>query len=289
MKPAADSWRPVLAILCYAVLVIVVGALLAPWLFWLVQWLAGNFDSFARLARHPFKRVFNRALLIVALLGLWPLLRNVGFRSWAQFGFGRRRDWWRQVLFGFLLGVIGLLLTVIVRQGHVAMAVSAGLVGKLLATAIAVAVIEEAFFRGGLQGALQRAFHWLPALLVASVIYSALHFLKPIGVKIAADTVRWSSGFTCLGEIVSKSYSALGVATAFVTLCLAGCLLGWAFQRTQALYLSIGLHAGWVLANEFFRATAQITIVEDWLAWPALLVQWVVLAWFCRSRSPAVV
>ena len=91
------------------------------------------------------------------------------------------------------------------------------------------------------------------AVILASAIYSALHFVKPNRVNIPADQVTWSSGLTCLGGIVSRSLGQRNVLVGFVTLFLAGCILGLAYLRTKALYLPIGLHAGWVLANEFAR------------------------------------
>ena len=85
--------RTARAIVVYALAVVVLGALLAPWLFWLVQWLAATFSWAEWMARHPFKRIFNRSLMIVALVGLWPLLRYVGIRSWSTFGYARTACW----------------------------------------------------------------------------------------------------------------------------------------------------------------------------------------------------
>ena len=69
-----------------------------------------------------------------------------------------------------------------------------------------------------------------------------------------------------------------------VTLFLAGCILGLAYVRTRALYLSIGLHAGWVLANEFARWLGTYQIIEDKAAWSVLVVLLVVVAWLCRNK-----
>ena len=81
---------------------------------------------------------------------------------------------------------------------------------------------------------------------MASAIYSAVHFLKTKGAGIASDDVNWLSGFNYLGQVIAHSWQAPGVGVGFVTLLLAGMILGLAFARTHALYLSIGLHAGWV-------------------------------------------
>src|SRR5437667_2645999 len=99
------------------------------------------------------------------------------------------------------------------------------LFGFLMA-GIAVAIVEETFFRGGWQGALQRGTSVPVSILTTSAFYSAMHFLKPKGAGISAETVNWLSGFSYLAQIVTHSWQAPGVAVGFVTLFLAGCVLG---------------------------------------------------------------
>jgi membrane protease YdiL (CAAX protease family) len=280
------------AIGLYAVAVVLLGALFAPWLFWALQALAGHIPAFGSLARQPFHRIFDRALLIVAFVGLWPLLRYAGFRSWGDVGYVKARGWWRHVLLGFVLGLgsLALVIAVTVLLGTRTLNAdkSAGqMLGaflRYLLTGIVVALIEETFFRGALQGAFQRGMKVGAAVILASVIYSALHFVKPSRVIIPPDQVTWSSGFTCLGGVASRSFGERDVLVGFVTLFLAGCILGLAYARTKALYLSIGLHAGWVLANEFARWLGAGRIIEDKLSWVVLAVLLVLVAWLCRNK-----
>lgn len=75
--------RPAHALVIYIAAVFLGGALLAPWLYWLAQ--AGT-DSFPKLANTPFHRFVNRSLLLLALAGLWPLLRHLGARSAGDLG-----------------------------------------------------------------------------------------------------------------------------------------------------------------------------------------------------------
>ena len=226
--------------------------------------------------------------MVVALAGLWPLLRGLGIRSWASVGFPRRSDWWRQVLLGAGIGVVSIAVAFLItgRSLDVANAKRSvvGVLGSVFVTAVLVSVVEETFFRGAIQGALQRSGRWPVALVVASVIYSALHFLKPSGVFIAPADVRWWSGFVCLGKIVSGSLLAADVGVAFVTLLLVGLILGWTFVQSEALYWAIGLHGGWVVANEFIRKFKGGNIVQTPVAWAVLVVTWVVVAWLCRSQ-----
>ena len=62
----------------YTVVMFLGAELLAPWLYAMVQATA---KTFPHLAAVPFHRFVNRSLLILALAGLWPLLRALGLMS----------------------------------------------------------------------------------------------------------------------------------------------------------------------------------------------------------------
>lgn len=280
------------AIGLYAIAVVLLGALCAPWLFWTVQWMGAHVAAAKWLAEQPFRRIFNRSVMIIALVGLWPLLRNIGIRSWNDLGYVPSRNWWKHVLIGFALGfgslVIAVGISVALGGRSLALDKSAGeTVGALVRytlVGIVVALIEETFFRGALQGAFQRGMNVVVAVILTSLIYSALHFLKPKGVNISAGEITWSSGFTCLAGIVTRSFTGHDVLVGLVTLFLAGCILGLAYAKTRALYLSIGLHAGWVLANESARWFGAGRIVEDVIAWPVLALLLMVVGWLCTTK-----
>src|SRR3989442_15079241 len=78
--------RPLRSLFFYLAVVFFGAALLSPWLYWLVEW-AGAYSSIAQeLSRAPFHRFVNRALLGLALVGLWPFLRSLGARSFGDVG-----------------------------------------------------------------------------------------------------------------------------------------------------------------------------------------------------------
>jgi uncharacterized protein len=278
---------PAKVTIAYAIAVVLTAALLAPWVFlWIHPHLTGV----------PFRRVFDRVILIVALAGLWPLVREFGIRSWVELGFARTPTWWRQTLVGFALGLGSLAVAGGLLVGWELRSwapPSTGIAGSLLTfagIAVVVAVIEETFFRGGIQGALQRGMNVDWAVIVTSAIYSALHFLKPKGAGIPAEEVNWASGFVYLVQVFARSGQVPGVAVGFVSLWLAGGILGVAFVRTRALYLSMGIHAGWVFALKTFAwltdANAKrtwwsgATLVENVIVWPVL----VILLWLCWKK-----
>jgi len=250
------------AILLYAVAVLVVSAVAAPWIFWAV----------AAWGDWPFRRVFDRVILVMALLGLWPLLRSAGIRSWRELGFVSSRGWLRQCLLGALVGMVsygvgGLLLAPALRVGTRPWSVAG-----FVATGVVVALIEETFFRGGLQNVLQRQLPGWLAVLLVSGFYSVLHFLKPAAAHIPAEAVCWTSGFEYLGRIALCFVQQTDIGRSAVTLWLAGIVLGWGFVRTGALWLSIGLHAGWVFALKTLAWLGGGSLLDRPVVWPVLLL-----------------
>ncbi len=279
------------AIGLYFVAVVLIGVLLAPWLFWAVQEFAPRVHALQIYATYPFHRVFDRSIMLVALAGLWPLLRVIGLRFWSDIGYVRSTGWWRHVFVGYILGVATMILMIalLVMLGAHPLAFTKSsdqmrdAAVKFFFVGVAVAVIEETFFRGALQGALQRRMNAIAAIVLASAVYSALHFLKPNGVNIPADRVTWTSGGQCLLWIVTQSLVQKGVFVGFVSLFLVGCVLGLAYSRTRALYLPIGLHAGWVLVNEFIRWSATLDVTQNVASWPMLVLLLALMSRLCRT------
>jgi uncharacterized protein len=162
------------------------------------------------------------------------------------------------------------------------------------ATGVVVALIEETFFRGGLQGALQRGTTVPVAIGITSVIYSAVHFLKPQGVNYEPAAIHWLSGLVHLGRVFTNSVAAPHVAVGFVTLALAGCVLGLTYAQTGALYLPMGIHAGWVFTLKAYAKLTTVTggtrwwggaaLIDNMIAWPVLLTLLIVFGWLLRNQ-----
>jgi hypothetical protein len=154
-------------------------------------------------------------------------------------------------------------------------------------TAVIVAVLEEILFRGALFGLLRKASSWPVALLVSSVIYSLCHFIARTEWKKPVD---WSSGLTLLGEMMKRHPP---LVPAFFTLFVVGAILALAYEQTGALFLPIGLHAGWIFwlraTRVFFRQTGagetfwgSENMVDGWAS---LLVLGFVLALMARRKG----
>jgi membrane protease YdiL (CAAX protease family) len=287
--------RPILSLLVYFVAVFLGGALLAPWLYWFAQWAAGHWPPLAGLAANPFHRFLGRSLLGLALLGLWPLLRSAGMAGWRELGFVKQKHPWAGLLRGFVVGWVSLacvvLLALVCGARVFVPSPSAAQLGRSLLNAalaaVIVAVLEEMMFRGALFGLLRRAMPWPAALAVSSAIYSLAHFMAKAG---TAEPVQWFSGLTLLREMCRQSPP---LVPAFFTLFVAGAILALAYQRSGALFFSIGLHAGWVFWLKSYRlffqpsGLAQAFWGSDNLidGWVSLLVLLAVLGLVAMRRG----
>lgn len=243
--------NPVRALILYVSIIFVGGALLAPWLYRAAQWAAEFSPLFQSLAEKPFHRYVSRSLLVLAIGGLWPFLRLIGIRTWNHAGIKRAEFGWKHLRLGMLLGFASLALIVFIalvwnartlNTQHTQARILGHLFNASLA-AVVVSILEEILFRGAIFGSLRKAISWQTALFVSSFIYAIVHFL---GRPEPVDSIEWTSGFIALGAMV-QNFTEIGkLMPGLVNLTLAGAILGWAYQRTGTLHLSIGLHAGWI-------------------------------------------
>ena len=287
--------KPGRVILVFTLAVFFGGALLAPWLYWLAQWGADHWAGLRSLAANPFHRFVNRSLLVLALAGIWPLMRALGAGSWRQVGWVGLGGQASRLAAGFGLGFVSLAVVgVLALLGGGWNLRSSASLGKAvpaaLASALVVAVLEETFFRGAIMGALRRAHSATFALVLSSAIYALLHFFQR---PAAPDQVHWFSGLALLPQMMRGFVTWRMLVPDFFNLALVGIILGLAYQRTGNLYFSVGLHGGWVF---WLKIWGEITTVQTganpWLwgsaklidGWLTLLVLAAVLMWVWRCR-----
>ncbi|MCK5690144.1 CPBP family intramembrane metalloprotease [Myxococcota bacterium] len=290
--------REIGKILTYLVGVVILGALLAPPLYWGAQALidAGYLRS---LAKFRFDKYLNRAILVSALVLLWPFIRSLKLKSRADLGIVPNPLWKKDLLGGFLLGFVGLTLVagVLILAGDVQFRSAPKLSVWLAAVAAAVVVpiLEEGLFRGVLFGVLRRHLSWQRALIFLSILFAALHFVRAKkGVTKGLD-VDWLSGFAILPHSFWKFARPDLLLGGLLTLFLVGWVLGYAVLKTRSLFLSIGLHGGWILALKIFtlmtrgRKTGSFWVGKDLItgALPVLLMllTLALLIFLLRSRS----
>ena len=297
--------RPLLSLLLYLAVIFVGAALLSPWLYWLAHWAAGQTPLFARLSTQPFHRYVNRSLLGLAVLGLWPFLRSIGADSWSAVGLVNPGGNWRRVAAGFALGFASLACVVLLAVADGARTMKTDLTAPALfsktfsasLSALVVALLEELLFRGALFGSLRRAHRWGTALVVSSAVYALVHFFqKPTP---PTTEITWSSGLELLPLMLHGFVEIETLVPGFFSLLLAGMILGLAYQRTGTLYLSIGLHAGWIFWLKFYGAVTVPApdarqwfwgsgkLIDGWLA-SGILVLVLLAVWFFPIKKDCI-
>ena len=155
-------------LLAYFAATILFGALAAPILFWAAQSLTEH-GIFPGLAKFEFESFFHRALILGAIVFLWPLLRWLRIKGRRDLALEQNRRWLRDVFIGFLLSSLPVVLCEIflVQRGLYSMRAGFSWVTILpiLGTAVIVPLIEESLFRGLFLGVLLRSLRpWLANL-----------------------------------------------------------------------------------------------------------------------------
>lgn len=326
----------------YFAFVLLFGALIAPGIFNIGKGIAGlrivSEDGYLHkvLTQSDFKRYFNRAMLLAALIGLVPLLRSLQMRK-EDMGMVPNPRWKSHFGVGFGAAA-GLLL--LMGAGYVMLKIfdfnnqmGASAILTVVTSAVAVALLEEFFFRGAIFGLALRTMKPFAALVFVTFFFTIVHFLKPPdGVVLPAGTtvsmsdkdagrwklqegeevtfergditgtarvrltpdvasgtarmseapgfdpgflirssgkkvkeiqvlpadVTWGSGFWIVGQIFAKFGNPLFLLSEFFTLFAVGWVLGVARLRTNSLWLSIGLHCGWVFGLKLFSKLTWI-------------------------------
>jgi membrane protease YdiL (CAAX protease family) len=258
---------------------LVAAAMLSPWLYQggrcfaelnvagrvpaSMQWIAES------CGRAKFERYFSRSLLISALV-LLPFLsaRIRHLRASADFHktrFHRYRPLDIGLQFavaamtsGVLLWLLGMYLSHAGAYTPKENVPGFGkLVSKVFLPALGASVVEEWLFRGVLLGLWLRYSKPPVAVLGTSMLFAFLHFLTPPGGTVTADPAHPLAGVRLLGLILLHFTNPLFFVAEFASLVAIGVILAWARLKTGALWFSIGLHAGWIVA---FKAYNQLHV-----------------------------
>jgi uncharacterized protein len=259
--------KDVAKLAAYFIATLVVGALFAPILFWSAQSLAAH-GVFSFLARYDFETFFHRALLVAAVLLLWPFLRVSHVRRMADLGLAPNPRWGRDLFAGIAISMVPLLccgaLLIAFHVYSLRHSFAWPRFGKMLAASITVPFIEEAFFRGIVLGVLLRTGRKYIAIFAVSVIFAAVHFLK--APERTSEIVTWTSGFSSIAHAFDGIGDPVLVGSALVTLFCIAWILADARVLTHSLWLSIGLHAGWIFSSgTFSRLARQQMLAFPWI------------------------
>jgi membrane protease YdiL (CAAX protease family) len=289
-------------LLLYLAGVVLLGALGAPPLFWAGQFLIAH-GILPSLAGFDFESYFHRALLVAALMLLWPLLHALRVRRWRDLGLDKNPRAGSDAAIGFTIAAIPLLccggVLIVLQVYSLRHAFLWHKMPEVLFAASVVPILEELLFRGFFLGVLLRSFSRLSALLITSALFAVVHFLKAPELTTPNDTVTWASGFVSIAHSFWQFGNPLLLAAGFLTLFTIGCILADARLQTRSLWLSIGLHSGWIFANGVFsRAARRATLALPWIGKDLLvgivpliiaLASWMLMRWWVKyenARTP---
>lgn len=294
----------------YLLAVMLGGALFAPILFDFGKagavWLASNSlgesamgqSLIGSIQRAHFTRYFNRAVLVCAIVFIWPFLKWVRLDrsllpTWKPWALGLKQWGLGFVLSSGLLLLLGYLF--LEAGAYRLRPVPAWTnFGEALSPALGASLVEEFFFRSLLLGLLLRTMSARSALFWGTFVFALVHFLKPpANWQIPDHTVDWASGFMVLGQIAKGFGNIQFLLAEFATLFAVGWVLTSLRLKTGSLWASIGLHGGWVFGLKYFSG---LTLHQKgWLPWigmnlkiglapliTVLFTGW--LAWFLIQR-----
>lgn len=276
MAQKTSSRAPLHLLLCL-VLILVLAATAAPWLYWWSKALLAHVDAgqwpWHEVARADFSRVFNRAVLLSALIVLPLYARHLGLSRKSLPPLLPDLRALRHSTLGFLLAA-GLLLALgygYVQQGIYRMRSPAPWLAlqQPITAALGASILEELLFRGLILGMFLQSLPRSIALFSCTFLFAIVHFLTPPE-TLSITEVHSGSGFWLLGIILQHFTEVDFLLAEFCTLFAVGWALVQARMATGRLWLSIGLHAGWVFGLKWFSAltrTSPSLRAGEYLPW----------------------
>ncbi|MEA3179726.1 MAG: protease family protein [Gammaproteobacteria bacterium] len=239
----------------------------------------------------PFHRMGERIGMLALVIGFILVARRVGLADKRSVGYALPRPFFiREMLIGLALGVVGMaaIVGIMTALGLLdwteASTATGGKLTKIilnrLASGLAVGFIEETMLRGVMFAAIQRESGAKTAIVLTSIVYSAVHFLASY--HIAPDQVTSSSGFDLLAGTLQWFSRPLDMADAFICLFAVGMVLAIIRARTGNIAACVGLHAGWVWVMLFTHELTK-SVRDQPLSFLLSkfdgFIGWLVLAW----------
>lgn len=292
-------------ILIFLLVVLFLTALLSPWV--AVLWdLITQAQPEWHGYRYPFSRIFNRLYMILGVilfLAYHPLL---GIESMNEMGLQQVQSSYPDFVKGFLLALVSWIILGIamswsdVFTPYFRLSLQAAVrrsVNAFLAAAT-VGLLEEIFFRGIIFKGLLKDWKFPGAFLVANLFFAAVHFVKPSG-RFFLSGLEPAAGIRHVLDSFHLFLDPVGLFPGLFGLFLMGMVLSYAFLRTGSLYLSIGLHAGWIFGRKTLGLFGDYRREGlDWLfggsdpkfvsgvsAWIVVLLVGLATHWITRNRQ----
>jgi membrane protease YdiL (CAAX protease family) len=221
--------------------------------------------------RFPFPRIFDRTVMATLLIAMLFAARDLKLISLMAKGFVHlpRRSI-RYAVRGFIVAMIaiaillGLAIAFGGRTADIGAAIA--LVPKYLLAAIAIAFIEEAFFRAFLLGGMRGDFSDRVALIASATIYALAHLVRSPA-RFYVTGYQPTAGLVTLAHSIDQFKDPAIAIPTLIGLFLLGIVLGEAYILTGSVYFSIGLHCGFVLGAKMWpKIILNRAAIPWWIA-----------------------
>ena len=210
------------------------------------------------------RKIISRGGQIFLLLSIFPLRHYLKLTR-SNIGFSSKPVFFKQVVWGFLLGLVTLIpvmlvlymLDINIVDESREWTISTALIRVALALLVALLVSfgEEPLFSGILFAGLRKKMVVVLAAIISAVYYAAFHFVKT-RTNLDYEDVTIGNGFGLMLEAFTNVLNP-EILSAFVALFVVGLFL--VTIRTQfkdSIGICIGCHAGWVwqikIGTDFF-------------------------------------
>ncbi len=291
-------------LLLFALIVLFFTALLSPWaaLAW-ENFLSAN-PGWENL-RYSFGKIFNRMFMICGIVLFFFCRPFLKLGPVSDLGLAPRSLAWTDISVGFGLALASMaalalamsLAGVFTPFFRLFLARSLERCATALLAAVSVGFIEEILFRGVIFKGLRADLGRLRAYLFAGLIYSAIHFVKPSSDVALGELDGWTGVRYLIGSF-APFLDLDDLFPGLVGLFLIGAVLCYAFERTGTLYLSIGLHAGWIYSLKTLRVFGDFRrgdlgwlfgstdpkVASGAVTWIGILLVGIAVGWLTRRR-----
>lgn len=224
--------------------------------------------------QYDFGKVMRRILMFATLVVFLIYRKKLNIGALILSSIKPKSGIGRKFLFGFSMAAISTLIYYLIAlsSGAWVVHIDYNSTGVFLLTMIKylligclVGFIEEAFFRGFVLQSFMEEMSFPIAICVSSLIYSLLHFFRAD--VYVSKGFQVFVGFTTMIQFFKPLFLQFAKhLPSIIGIFLVGVVFSYAFIQTKSLYLSIGLHSGWIFfmkADSLF--VAHVSAKLGWL------------------------
>ena len=205
----------------------------------------------------PFHKVTSQLSSLCGLVFIFLYLRFNGILNKTTAGFNlTNTPIMHDILTGMTAGIMIMLVLVVVLLTigthhlepdlHFNLKFIFLVLVKAILSGVFVALIEETLYRGALLGGLSQTTNILTAVVLSSIIYAAVHFIKFPQVPANVD-INWITGLLILSDSFYR-FGDIEILDSFFALFTFGVLLALVRLNKGNIIQCMGLHAGVVFA-----------------------------------------